>query len=250
MTNSLHKRPVLILGGGSDIGLAIARRFAAAGYPIQLAARRIDELEPERSDITLRHEVQVTVHHFDALEIDAFEAFFDDLPEMPGIVVCAIGLLGDQAEAERNPGLAQLLAATNFIGPAIALETAARRLALLDERTAIIGISSVAGDRGRATNYWYGASKAAFTTALSGLRQKYSGGKLHVMTVKPGFVASKMTAHMDLPSVLTLTPAKLASKIFAGLLKRNHTVTPLAWCAIMLIIRNVPEKIFGRLNKV
>jgi decaprenylphospho-beta-D-erythro-pentofuranosid-2-ulose 2-reductase len=250
MNNSATKRPVLILGGGSDIGLAIARRFAAAGYPIQLAARRLDELVPERSDIALRHEVEVTSHHFDALEIDAVEAFFDALPEVPCIVVCAIGLLGDQAEAEREPRQAQLLAATNFIGPTIALEAAARRLALLDEATVIIGISSVAGDRGRATNYWYGASKAAFTTALSGLRQKYSGSKLHVMTVKPGFVASKMTVHLELPKVLTLDPSRLANLIYVSFLKRNYTVTPLIWSLIMFIIRNVPERIFGRLRRL
>ena len=69
------KRPVLILGGSSDIGLAIAHRFAAEGYPIQLAARSLDELEPEKSNFSLRHNVEVTLHRFDVLEIDRIDAF-------------------------------------------------------------------------------------------------------------------------------------------------------------------------------
>ncbi|MBL6953797.1 MAG: SDR family oxidoreductase [Alphaproteobacteria bacterium] len=245
----MTKRPVLILGGGSDIGLAIARRFAAESYPIQLAARRPDELEPERADIALRHGVEVTLHRFDALEIEQIEAFFDNLPDTPGVVVCAVGLLGDQAEAEGNPRHARLVAETNFIGPMCALECAAARLAKLNEETAIIGISSVAGDRGRAVNYWYGASKAALTAALSGMGQCYAGSKLHVMTVKPGFVATKMTAGLDLPGALVADPAKLANLVYASFLKKTYTVTPLIWRLIMLIIKNIPEGIFRKFKR-
>ena len=244
----MTKRPVLILGGSSDIGLAIARRFAAEGYPIQLAARRPDELEAEKSNIFLRHNVEVTLHRFDALEIDRIEAFYDGLPSMPGVVVCAVGLLGDQDEAERNPRHARLVAETNFIGPTIALEAAARRLSRLDGPTAIIGIGSVAGDRGRARNYWYGASKAAFSEALSGIRQKHALDQVHVMTVKLGFVATRMTLGLELPKFLTASPDQISELIYQKYISKSHTVYPFVWRCIMLLITNIPERFFKKMR--
>lgn len=238
-------RPVLVLGGASDIGLAIAHRFAAAGFPIQLAARRPEALDADRSDIALRHGVEATVHRFDALKLDHIEAFYDNLPTLPGIVVCAVGLLGDQVEAGRNPRHARLIADSNFVGPAAALEEAARRLAALDEDTAIIGIGSAAGDRGRAKNYWYGAAKAAFAAVLSGLRQRYAKSRLRVVTVKPGFVATRMTEGMDLPPRLTSSPAGLAEVVYRAWRKGTPVVySSLLWRAVMTIIRLLPEKIF------
>lgn len=245
----MSKRPVLILGGASDIGLAIARRFAKEGYPIQLAARRPGELEAERSDIALRHHVDVTLHQFDVLEIDQTERFLDALPNTPGIVVSAVGLLGDQSEAEKNPDFARLIIETNFTGPAIALEAAARRLSSLDEDTAIIGISSVAGDRGRAVNYWYGASKAGLTTTLSGIRQKYSGKNLKVITVKPGFVKTKMTLNLDTPDLLTSQATDVANAIYNSLVHNRSTVyVKSIWRAIMFAIKLMPEKLFIKLK--
>lgn len=240
-------RPVLILGGGSDIGLAIAHRFAAAGHPIQLAARRPEELETARADIAVRHEVEVSLHAFDALDIDRIEAFYDGLPETPDIVVCAVGLLGDQEQTERDPQQARLIAETNFLGPAIAVEAAARRLAALDEDTAIIGLSSVAGDRGRARNYWYGASKAAFSAVLSGLRQKYSRTRLNVLTMKPGYVITKMVEGLEVPGALAVTPEKIADAVMRSYRKKRHTdYGSLMWRLIMLIIGNLPEPVFKR----
>ena len=198
----MSKRPVLLLGGRSAIGLAIARRFAADGQAVQLAARQHETLEPERSDISLRYDVPVTLHELDISDGASASRFFDKLPEAPGIVICAVGLLGDQDEVESDCDKARLIVETNFTGPTVFLEEASRRLSALDGNTAIVGISSVAGDRGRAKNYWYGASKAGFTTALSGLRQKYSRSRLHILTVKPGFVATPMTAAMKTPPLL------------------------------------------------
>ncbi len=244
----MTERPVLILGAGSDIGLALAHRFAKDGRPIQLAARRPAELEADRSDIALRHGIEVTAYAFDALALDRVEAFYDSLPTMPGVVISVVGLLGNQAETERDPEKARLVAETNFLGPTVALEAAARRLAELDEDTAIIGVSSVAGDRGRAKNYWYGASKAAYTTALSGLRQKYAGTKVHVMTVKPGFVATKTTEGMNLIGPLTATPEEIARLIAVGLRRRRRVVTPFRWRMVMTVISAIPEFVFDRLR--
>lgn len=244
----MTSRPVLILGARSDIGLALAHRFAAEGRAIQLAARDLDALQADQQNISLRHGVPVTKHRFDALAFDQIDAFFDSLPDMPGIVISVVGYLGDQSDTEQDPAKARLTVDTNFTGPTIALERAARRLVQLNEDTAIVGVSSIAGDRGRTTNYWYGAAKAGFSTALSGLRQKYARTTVHVMTAKPGFVATRMTEHMDLPSALTATPEAIADGIVRGLKKRRRIVTPFQWRIIMAIIKAMPESVFERMK--
>ena len=242
------ERPVLILGSGSDIARAIAHEFAQKGHPVQLAARDPEKLERDRADLALRSQAEVTAHHFDALETAGFEAFLDGLPAMPHIVVSAIGFMGEQEENTRDPALAGRVIASNFTGPALMLEAVARRLAELDVDTAVIGISSVAGDRGRAKNYVYGAAKAGFSEYLSGLRQKYARTRVHVMTVKPGFVKTAMTEGMDLPGALTTTPEALAPKILTALARRRMVYYDLKWWLVMAIIKMVPERIFSRMK--
>ena len=241
-------RPVLVLGAGSDIARALAAAFARRGHPLQLAGRNPAALARDAADLSLRHGATVTTHAFDALSPASFEAFYDTLPALPRIVVCAVGMMDDQEAAAADPARAARVIASNFTGPALAVEAAARRLAALDEDTAILAISSVAGDRGRARNYVYGAAKAGFTAWLSGLRQKHARTRLLVMTVKPGFVATAMTAGLDLPKALTTTPQALAGRLI-GSLDRNRTVHyDWLWWAIMLVIRHLPERLFMRLR--
>jgi short-subunit dehydrogenase len=165
------KAPVLILGGRSEIGLAIAHRFAALGHPIQLAARNAQLLAAARSDIELRHSVPVTLHEFDALITQSHESFVDSLQLLPEIAVCAVGILGDQLRSERDFELATLIIRTNYEGPSSIMASLANRFETRRSGT-LVGISSVAGDRGRAANYVYGSAKAGFTTFLSGLRNR------------------------------------------------------------------------------
>ncbi len=122
-------RPALILGAGSDIGIALAHLFAAEGRPVQLAARRPEVLEEHRADISVRHGVEVTTHAFDVNDLAGMGAFYDGLPAMPNIVVSMVGYMPEQEETARDPELARLVVASNFTGPAIALDEAARRLA-------------------------------------------------------------------------------------------------------------------------
>jgi short-subunit dehydrogenase len=163
-------------------------------------------------------------------------------------VVSAVGLLGQQEVNARDSATALRVISTNFTGPALACEAAARRLAALDEATALIGISSVAGDRGRARNYVYGSAKAGFSEYLSGLRQKYARSRLHVMTVKPGFVATRMTEGMDLPAALTTTPVALARRIVAALDRRRMVYYPSPWMLVMAVIKLIPERLFARMQ--
>lgn len=239
-------RPVLLLGAKSDIARALAAAFAERGHPIQLAGRDLAALERDAADLALRHSVPVSVHRFDATAPDSFETFFDALPAVPRVVVSAVGLMGDQEADAADPARVALIVASNMTGPACALEIAARRLDALDGPAAVIGISSVAGDRGRARNYVYGSAKAGFTAYLSGLRQKYARRPLQVMTVRPGFVATAMTKGMDLPVALTTTPERLAAGILRALDRGRPVHVDPIWRLIMGIITHLPERIFMR----
>lgn len=239
---------VLIVGARSDIARALAEEFAQRGRSLQLAARDPQALERDRADLSLRHSVEVTTHRYDAEDLGGIEGFLDGLPEMPYIVCSAVGLMGDQDENAADPARAAKVITTNFTGPALLFEAAARRLSGLTGETGLIGISSVAGDRGRARNYVYGAAKAGFSEYLSGLRQKYVASDLHIMTVKPGFVATAMTEGMDLPGPLVTTPEALAARIVKGFEAKRMVHYDFKWWAIMAIIKLVPERIFAKLK--
>lgn len=237
---------VLILGANSDIARALARDYAAAGHPILLAGRDPARFERDRADLAIRHGVTVTAHAYDALDRDV-AGFFDRLPVLPGVVISTVGLMPEQAEAEADPALAARVVETNFTGPALALAEAARRMAAAGGGT-VIGISSVAGDRGRAKNWWYGAAKAGLTAALSGLRQQYSRAGVRVLTVRPGFVATRMTEGMDLIPALTDRPEPLARAIRAAAERGREGYVPWKWRIVMGIITRLPERLFKRMR--
>lgn len=240
----MTKPAVLIIGARSDIGNAIARKFAAEGYAIQLAARNSEGLDIEKRDIELRYGAEVTLHEFDALSIDTHEEFLNNLPRLPEIAISTIGLMGRQEESERNHIAASHVMRSNYEGPASILALLANRFEQRGSGT-LVGISSVAGERGRATNYVYGSAKAAFTAFLSGLRNRLARRGVHVVTVLPGFVATKMTEGMDLPAALTADPKEVAVAIERAVLrKRNIVYVRPVWQLIMLIIRNIPERFF------
>ncbi|WP_372674936.1 SDR family oxidoreductase [Aquicoccus sp.] len=244
----MTRSPVLILGARSDIGQAVARAFAALGHPVQLAARNSDTLADDKSDIELRHAVPVTLHEFDALAPDTHDAFVAGLPELPQTAVCAVGLMGAQRENETDMDAAARVMRSNYEGPARILAVLANRFEARGSGT-LVGISSVAGERGRATNYVYGSAKAGFTAFLSGLRNRLAGRGVHVVTVLPGFVATRMTEGMDLPDRLTAQPDEVAGAITRAVERRKNVihVRPI-WAVIMAIIRNIPEPIFKKMK--
>lgn len=247
MTGS-PKAPVVILGGGSDIGLAIAHRFAKGDYPIVLAARNVERLAPNRDDIAVRYDVDVRLVEFDVLDTKALQAFADQMDPLPGTVVSVIGAMGEQDVSETDPEAAALVMRSNFEGPAQILGLFANRMAEAGKGT-LVGVSSVAGDRGRATNYVYGASKAGFTAFLSGLRNRLAKQGVHVVTVKPGFVYTRMTEGMDLPGAVTATPEEVAEKTFSAVVtQRNVVYARSVWWMIMRIICAIPESIFKKLR--
>ena len=239
---------ILILGAHSDIAIAVAHRFAEAGYQIQLAARNINNLAADKSDIELRHQVNVTLHEFDALDTTSHSYFVEQLTILPNITVCAVGYMGVQAENEREIKEASLVIRSNYEGPVSILSVLAN---CFEARGwgCLVGISSVAGERGRASNYVYGSAKAGFTAFLSGLRNRLAKKGVHVVTVLPGFVTTKMTEGMDLPKKLTAQPNEVANAIFNAVQKKQNIIyTRPVWRFIMIIIRNIPEQIFKRLK--
>jgi decaprenylphospho-beta-D-erythro-pentofuranosid-2-ulose 2-reductase len=242
----LKKPPVLILGARSDIGMAVARKFASLGSPIQLAARSVDSLDVEKGNIELRYDVPVSLHEFDALAVETHEAFVGRLTELPEIAVCAVGLMKDQAACEGDTAASVLVMRSNYEGPANILAVLANRFADRGSGT-LVGISSVAGERGRASNYVYGSAKAGFTAFLSGLRNRLAGKGVHVVTVLPGFVDTKMTEGMNLPPRLTAQPEEVAEAVVGAIeARRNVVYVRPIWRLIMAIIRMIPEPVFKR----
>ncbi len=237
---------VLILGAASDIGRAIAHEYARGGASIILAARDAQRLEADAVDMRLRYGGEVRVVDFDILDTARHAAFLDGIGALPETVICVIGLLGDHDESQRSTQAAELVMRTNYTGCCLVLGEIANRM---ETRGAgcIIGVSSVAGDRGRAKNYIYGSAKAGFTAFLSGLRARLATKGVRVISVQPGFVDTRMTAGMDLPKALTAQPAEVARAIYRAQARGKHViyVRPV-WRLVMGVIRALPESIFMR----
>lgn len=241
-------RNMLIIGATSDIARAIAHCFADDGYDLTLAARDSRRLEADAADLQLRYGITVRVVECNALRLETHEEFIANLEPIPDIVVCALGYLGDAALARREGNEAATIMATNYTGTVSLLDRAAE---MLEARGTggIIAISSVAGDRGRQSNYHYGSAKAGLTAYLAGLRNRLFRSGVHVLTVKPGFVRTRMTEGMKLPGALTAQPEEVGRAVRrAWRRKRNVIYVRPAWRFIMLIITNIPEFIFKRLS--
>lgn len=237
-------KTLLLLGGRSDIGVACVHEFAANGFDIILAARGPDELEIAVKDIQIRHGVKAYKAEFDASNTAAHAEFYRSLPAKPDVVLYSIGSLGDQKVSEKDWSEAEKVISSNYTGAVSILSITANDLESRNEGT-IIGISSVAGERGRQSNYIYGSAKAGFTAFLAGLRHRLAKTKVKVITVKPGFVATKMTAEMDLPKPLTATPERVAKAVFTAYASGKSTIYTLGvWRQIMFVVRSVPEFIF------
>ena len=163
-------------------------------------------------------------------------------------MICAIGFMGIQKENESNFDLRSKVLRTNYEGPVNIISEFANIYEKQGFGT-IIGISSVAGDRGKASNYIYGSAKAGFTAFLSGLRNRLAKKNVHVLTVLPGTVYTKMTIDLNLPKLLTSNPDEVANDIFNAFLKKKNVIyTMRIWRLIMIIIKLIPETIFKKLK--
>ncbi len=242
------RKIVLVLGGSSDIGRATARSFAKAGWDVQLAGRDVAALEPDAADLRARYAIDASIHRFDVLDTASFDGFAAGLPALPDVVISIVGLLGSQETAQGELDHATTIMRSNYEGPALILGLFAEKF-LARGSGSIVGVSSVAGDRGRASNYVYGSAKAGFSAFLSGLRARASRGGVHVVTVKPGFVRTKMTEGMKLIGPLTVEAPVVGDAIFNAVQHQSDVVYVSGkWRLVMLIIKSLPEAMFKKLK--
>ncbi len=239
---------VLIIGATSAIAEAAARQFAQRHACLHLLARNTERLAGLKNDLTIRGAAGVSYAAFDANDFDRHEAIIDDaIAAMGGIDVALIahGTLGDQKACEVSFDATLRELQTNAISVISLLTHLANRFESQRHGTIAV-ISSVAGDRGRQSNYVYGTAKGAISIFLQGLRNRLCKSGVHVLTIKPGFVDTPMTASFK-KGLLWAQPDTIAAGILKGIDgKRNEIYLPSFWRFIMTIIRTIPEAIFKR----
>jgi short-subunit dehydrogenase len=232
---------ILVLGATSAIAQAAARRWAARGDELLLVARNAGRLSAVADDLRTRGgKVETMAQDLD----DA--ALYAPLVERAGrldVVLLAHGVLGDATDTD--PEALERVLRTNLVGPVQLLTLLAARL---QKGACVAAISSVAGDRGRAKNGVYGASKAGLDAFLSALRQRLSKAGVRVLTLKPGFVDTPMTAAM--PKSPLFTSAESVGRGLVRAVDRGSDVVylPWWWRFIMLVTRSIPERIFKKLS--
>jgi len=239
---------ILILGANSDIGVAIGRRYASKHFDLQLAVRDTERLSSLQLDLTIRYNIHCSLYPFDATDFNSHKQFYASLHPKPDITVCVFGYMNDNEEVFGDFAETLKTIQTNYTGAVSILNIVAGDYAARGKGT-IVGISSVAGERGRQSNFIYGSAKAGFTAYLSGLRNMLFDKKVHVLTVLPGFVRTKMTEHLELPGLLTAQPDQVARSVEHAVRKRKNILyVKWMWRWIMLIIKWIPEPIFKRLK--
>jgi short-subunit dehydrogenase len=241
----------VVVGASSGIGEALARKFAKEGYQVALLARRKEALEAICADINQRKGgVFARAYPHDVTQYDTIPALFQQiLRDLKGIdvfvyvsgVQYSLGFSEYDFEKEREMIEVNLLGAMAWLGQA----------AILFERMGqghLVGISSVAGDRGRVGNPAYNTSKAGLSTYLEALRNRLTRSGVHVLTVKPGFVQTELLKHAA-TTFGVISPEKLANDVFRAIRKRKQVIyAPKWWRLMMLIIQHTPSFIFRRMS--
>ncbi|MGH1368692.1 MAG: SDR family oxidoreductase [Maritimibacter sp.] len=239
----------IILGATSSMARAFARAVAARGDAVILAGRDMDDLKNSEADLLARGAAQATAVRFDARDLKTFAPIIARADSHDGNINAAVfvGSMPEQSEIDDDPALIEGVIADSFTGPAQFLTQLAP---LMEARSGgtVVGVGSVAGDRGRIGNYVYGAAKAGFATYLSGLRNRLTRAGGHVVTVKPGFVDTAMTWGIE-GMFLVASPEAVAKDLLKAVDKKKNVIyTPFFWRYIMLIIKNIPEPIFKKLS--
>ena len=239
----------IILGATSTIARAFSRRAAGRGDAVILAGRDMDDLKTVAADCAARGAPLAEPIAFNARDPKSFTPILDRAGKVDGTLSVAVfvGSMPSQDEIDADPALIDGTITDSFTGPARFLTALAP---LLEQRGAgtIVGVGSVAGDRGRIGNYVYGASKAGFHAYLSGFRNRMGRSGVHVITVKPGTVDTAMTWGMDKLPFLA-QPDKVVDDIFRAVDRKKDIIyTPFIWWPVMTVIRAIPERVFKKLK--
>ena len=239
---------VLILGANSDISKQLIIKLSNLDARLTLFTRDTESL-----NLFLQSEIKdskkISIFKIDLKNTVEFRKILDSLEYFPNIAISTIGQLTNSSHENifENSILEEMIN-INYLYPAKCIQIICDyyiKKKITDGT--IVALSSVAGYRGRKKNYEYGAAKAAFSTFLSGLRNKLYN-KINVATIEPGFVNTKMTKNIKIPYFLADTPENLASKIMNVINNKRDSYTPIKWRVIMFIIKMIPEKIFKKLN--
>jgi len=246
MTDTADKtKQVLVIGATSGIARAVCKRLAQRGYGLVLAGRDQAALEADAADLRVRHQAEVEVRPFDALAFETHGALVENLNVSVAIVCHGVMISNEAARASIDDH--RRMIDINYTSYVSALEVLADYFE--PRGTGVIAaLSSVAGDRGRPSNYCYGATKAAVSTYLAGLRGRLNRKGVSVVTIKPGPVATPMTQGLQAKGP-TAQPEVVAKQIVSAIEKRrNVAYVPLKWWPIMSIIRLIPEWLFKKAN--
>jgi len=242
---------ILIIGATSAIAQATARIMAARGDALVMVGRSEEKLKAVADDLLVRGAERVDFTAMDANETAKHEPLIGTVYEMLGgldTVLIAHGVLPDQEACQKEFDEAEKSLQTNFMSVVSLLTPIANRFEQ-QKHGCIAVISSVAGDRGRQSNYVYGTAKAGVSTLLSGLRNRLSRAGVAVVDIRPGFVDTPMTAAFEKKGFLWAKPEAIAKGIIKAIDKRKDIVyLPFFWRWIMLIIRCIPERIFKKLG--
>ena len=227
---------ILVIGGNSDIGYATAKVFAQNKYNIHLVSRNTSQLEIKKKEIESFYKVKCKITFLDILNEENVNNFFNENSVSPNIILIAVGL------AELNEKNYKRIAYTNYVFPMVFIEKSLIKYKTQKKLDTIIGISSVAGDRGKKKNCIYSSSKSAFSSYLDGLRQRLYSNEIHVITVKPGWVATKMNKNIDLLKMMVASADFAGNKIFKSYkTKKNTLYVPRFWSIIMFFYKITPE---------
>ena len=240
---------VLLLGGTSELGLADVRALLAERpVSVVLAVRDPEASAAEADELRAEGAKAVDVVAFDATAPE-HDGFVDEVFDRHGdvdLVLVAFGVLGDQAVSEADAAAARRVVETNFTGVVTVLVPVVRRLKAQGHGTVVV-FSSVAGERARAANFIYGASKAGVDALAQGYNDALAGTGVNVLTVRPGFVHTKMTEGLK-PAPLSTTPEIVAERVLHGLRTGAHTVwAPAPLRGVMTVLRHLPRPLFRRL---
>ena len=239
----------IVLGGTSTIARRFARVAADRGEGVILAGRDLADLEATANDCGLRGSPVAEAIAFDARDAKTFDPIVERAKSLEGTISAAVfvGSMPPQDDIDTDPALINGVVTDSFTGPATFLTMLAPELEARGKGS-IVGVGSVAGDRGRLGNYVYGAAKAGFHTYLSGLRNKLGRSGVHVVTVKPGTVDTAMTWGLEKLPFLA-PPEKVVDDIFRAVDKKKDTLyTPIIWWPVMTVIKLIPERIFKKME--
>jgi short-subunit dehydrogenase len=240
---------IAIFGATSAIAEACARGWAMQGARLFLAGRRAETLTAMARDLEIRGAKEVAVWAGDLADPASQRALLSAMDAAlgtPDVALLAWGTLTDQARAEAEPAYTAAEIATNFTGPAALLLALASRFAAQGSGV-IACITSVAGERGRQSNFVYGAAKGGLQRLLEGLRHKLHPKGVAVLDIRPGFVRTPMTAHLKQEGPLWAEPEQVAGDILRAVEKRRAVLhTPWFWRWVLLVVRLLPRPLFHR----